>query len=73
MGFFTSAIPRERAIEIAREVAEREGWVWRGEADITWGWTCWKVKSNRGTIGSHIWIEIHRQTGAILKKAFIPR
>lgn len=73
MAFFASNISRARAIEIARAVADREGWPWRGEADISWGWTCWKVKSNRGSIGSHVWVEIHRQTGDVIKKAYLPR
>ncbi len=73
MGFFTSTITREKALSLAREEADRQGWPWRGEADVMWGWTCWKVKSNRGAIGNHVWIEIHRQTGAFLAKKYVPR
>jgi len=73
MFIWCSKIPREQAVSIARDEAECQGWPWRGEGDVMWSWTCWKAKSNRGAIGSHMWIEIHRQTGAILAKKYIPR
>lgn len=73
MGFFTSAISRQQAIEIARTRAVRENWPWVGRIHVRRGWTCWHVMSNAGCSGANVRIDVHRQTGAIQHLGYAPR
>lgn len=70
---------REHAIELAREVARAEGWMWLEPVQVIrfrrWliGSVTWKVVSNADKRGTNVRILIDDSTGRIIKKGFLPR
>jgi hypothetical protein len=70
---------RERAVELAQEVARREGWPWiepiRATRFRRWwvGPITWEVVSNADKRGMNVRIVIDGSSGRILEKRFLPR
>lgn len=67
----------QEAIEIAKKVAEDQGWAWvepvRAEHGRPWfgkgGW--WEIRDNDSTRGRKVYIKIDDLTGAIIEKQLI--
>jgi hypothetical protein len=70
---------RDRAIELARDLARREGWPWLEPIRATrvrrwWlGSMTWEVVSNADKRGMNARIVIDDSSGRILEKGFLPR
>jgi hypothetical protein len=70
---------RDRAIELAREVARAEGWLWlepvRAIRFRRWwvGSMSWEVVSNRDKHGINVRVVIDDLTGRIVEKGFLSR
>jgi len=75
----------EDAIQIAKEVAEENGWTWRGQVSASLhkplglaAWlfgsrSCWNVTSNAGMRGCNVRVSIDAESGEVIRKAFGPR
>ena len=71
-------ISEEEAVNIAKKVAETNGWLWLGDTQlIKRGWFFktrnWTVLSNADMIGCNVWVEIDSITGAVVSSGFSPR
>ncbi|MCI0712828.1 MAG: hypothetical protein L0154_21915 [Chloroflexi bacterium] len=70
----------QEAIEIARKVAEAEGWYWTEPCETKlyrhwWllGRLKWCVRSNADYWGANVVVTIDDATGKVLRKGFAPR
>ena len=73
------AITELRALEIARDVAGKEGWPWLEPIRVTRssptleGVKPWWVWSNARSLGMNVSVAIHPETGVVLRSGFAPR
>ena len=70
----------EDALRIARAVAEEKGWPWlepvmvsRRRAFLFFGAAHWEVRTNAGSLGMNVRVEIDDTTGKVRQKGFLPR
>ena len=63
----------EEAIEIAKTVAIREGWTWRGVVGGQKEGGIWRVSSNIGMRGMNVHVHIDDQTQEVVYKSYGPR
>ncbi len=69
----------QEAVDIARRVAEQEGWAWVEPtlADLRRPWFGrggrWEIFSHRLGLGAKVRVVIDDQTGEALEKGYIPR
>ena len=66
------------AINLAREVAIKNGWTWRGRVSVAKrGWLFsrrkWEVVSNADMRGCSVRVLINDADGTIIRAAFLPR
>lgn len=72
-------LSHEQAIQVARAVAEQEGWTWiepaRAWKTRRWGFgrPVWQVVSNAEAKGLNVRVRVDGRTGAVLEKAYAPR
>jgi hypothetical protein len=66
-----------RAVEIAREIAEKNGWTWKQPIQVTprkfRRVQSWWVRSNANCFGMNVGVLVHTETGEVLEAGFAPR
>ena len=71
-------ISEEDALDLARDIAHREGWTWIEPALATWhaAWFSeggrWEVCSNATGFGAKVRVVLDSSNGVLLSKGFIP-
>ena len=69
----------DEAIQLARSIAEQEGWPWRGTVTASRsrrglvGRPEWLITSNAQARGLNVRVRIDDHTGQILSREFAPR
>jgi hypothetical protein len=67
------ALPAERAVTIARETCQKNGWEWREPILLRHHLFSVHVMTNADAKGGNVNIWIDVRTGAVLKSAFASR
>ncbi len=74
-------LTQAEVIRIAQAAAEAQGWPWVDDEQVLVGFTPgerrggghWSVLTHPGGMGGNVSIVIDDETGAVLKKGFMPR
>ena len=71
---------RDQILQLARAVADQEGWIWMGQVDVSrrrrygiFGRFVWSITTNTFAFGCNVRIQIDDESGMVLSKAFAPR
>ena len=67
------SISRTQAISIARSECERRQWAWLEPVKAQSGDKVWIIHTSWGYRGGNAKISIDRETGEVVKAAYLPR
>ena len=70
---FKNVLVEEECTRIAREIADENGWTWRGTPVVVKRWFTWVVLSNAEKRGLNVRVTFRKRDGKVLFSGFCRR